>query len=76
MRIYSVVTYDNAHAWYYYGSRKEAEAAARQFRQRYKEDGEYDNATVEIEVIRVAPTRAGVAQAIQDVIDMTCVNEH
>ena len=75
MKIYNVVTYDTAHAWYYYGSRKEAETDARIFRQRFKEDG-YDDATVEIDVINVTPTRAGIAEAMQDVIDMTCVNEH
>lgn len=75
MRIYSVVTHDRAFRYYYYGSKKEAVEDAWRFRQQYREDDEIDNWSVEIETIHVEPTRAGIARALQDVIDMTCTNE-
>lgn len=75
MRIYTVVTYDRAHRYYYYGTKKEAVADAKRFRQQYREDDEIDSWSVEIEVINVEPTRAGIARAMQDIIDMACANE-
>jgi hypothetical protein len=75
MKIYRVVCYDNAHSFYHFGSRKEADAFARQTRLDYK-DSEFDNATIEVETVEVRPTRAGIADALQTLVDYTCMNEH
>lgn len=75
MKIWRVTTYDNAHAWYHFGTKKEADAEARKFRRDLADDG-FDDASVEVEAVEVQPTRVGIAAALQDFVDQTCINEH
>ena len=75
MKIYLVTAYDSAYCWYFCATKKEAIALRRTLRENYAES-DYPDAQIEIEPMEIAPTRKGVADALQDFVDMTCVNEH
>lgn len=75
MKIYQVTAYDNAHSWFFFGTKKEAVRAAKTLRADYADSG-YPNATIEIEAIDVEPTRTGIAAALQWFVDVSCINEH
>lgn len=75
MKIYRVVCYDNAHSFYHFGTRKEAAKAMRELRAEYKQ-GEYPDASIELEVIEFAATKTGFAAELQALVEYTCINEH
>lgn len=69
MKIYEVSGHDKGLSHFYEPSK---DAANRRKREMKKES----YANVEIRVIDVAPTRAGIAKAMNDLINILCANEH
>jgi hypothetical protein len=74
MKIWQVTVYDNAYAFYFKPTKKEADAYAKELRQQYADAD--DEATIEVEPFELSPTREGIAHALQGFVDYTCMNEH
>jgi hypothetical protein len=70
MRIWQVVFYDTAHAFYFKPTKREADALAKQLRE---DDPE---ASIDVEPYDFPATRVGIANAFQGFVDYTCMNEH
>lgn len=71
MKIFRVVVYDGAFAYYHFGSKREASENVRQF----KKDFRGEDVSIEIEPLEVTPTRDGIAKVLQDLVHYTCMNE-
>lgn len=74
MIIYRVIAYDVAHTWWHFATKREAEAKRRELLRDLREI--FDHPTCEIDAVEVKPTRAGIAEALNDFVSLTCLNEH
>lgn len=71
MRLYRVSVHTEAFRWYHFATRREADAFVREQR----DDLEGETFTIETDVFDVKPTRAGIAEALDDFVSLTCTNE-
>jgi len=72
MKIWEVTENDSALRLFWYATKKEATAHARTYN---KERDNNASLPAEIRAVKVTPTRAGIAAAMNSVINMTCFNE-
>jgi len=79
MKIWQVTTNDTQLRLYWFATKAEADRHAREYRKESIEEARQENGWkhwhVEVEAIEVEPTRAGIAEALNHVISMTCFNE-
>jgi len=73
MKIWQVTTNDTQLRLYWFATKAEADRHAREYRKESIEGGKYWH--VDVEAIEVEPTRAGIAEALNHVISVTCFNE-
>lgn len=74
MKIWQVTENDNQMRFYWFATKKQADAHASQYRKEMIEKGD-TTLFAEVEPLNVKPTREGIARALNNVISMTCFNE-
>jgi len=72
--IYRIHEHDYMTRFYFYATKAEAEKHVREYDGADGFDLEH-GAMCELEAIEVKPTRAGIAAALNDLMDLTCFNE-
>lgn len=76
MRIWEVTTNTEMVRFYFFPTKKEADAFAREQRRELRDEG-YDLTadTISVDSWNVEPNGAGIAKALNDLVSVTCLNE-
>ncbi len=72
-KIYRVMAQDHMVRYWHFASKSAAHAFAKEWNKENNSDGDYGEP--EIEVVTVPLNARGIAEALDDFISMTCVNE-
>lgn len=72
-KIYRVMTQDHMIRHHHFATKREAQAFAREWAKESNPDGDFG--APEIDTITVELNARGIAQALDDFIDLTCANE-
>lgn len=74
MRVWQVTENDTQLRFYWFQTRKEADAHVAEYRREMKEAG-HDFATADVEPVYFGHGRKGIVDALNSVITLTCFNE-